>query len=655
MNHDPAEFPTSPPHWERSGNDVHLVTGAGSRRLAVDDVFAVAIEGQTIDGLSPSRILNPSNIKFSRFPPRLRYLVSHDADESGVHLFLKLQALTPQGEVDVEISSDDSSSKSIFIENVWYPLPGWIVRDLSEFLNSFGIRKTGLISFGQFFEIARSQVERNFHVEIEPLPSATELSSTKTRGTPKQKKMAVFGLNASLFSYQEKGVEWLNLIFENDLGGILGDEMGLGKTLQVIAAIQAQLVISPHSQFLVVAPATLLENWKREFAKFAPNVTVMVHHGAERTGAPKGLEQVEVIVTSYDTVCRDLSLLRQVHWCGVVLDEAQAIKNPDSLRARSVKQLIRNTSLAVTGTPLENRITDLWSIMDFCLSGYLGERGHVEAMASDSGTLKLLEERIRPLLLRRRVSDVARDLPRKTIIPEVLVMGKEHAAAYEEIRQTLTSSIDPKALTFQSLTRLRLCCADPGLTENGLRTNIPDTKYCRLVELIDEIVANRAKFLIFVSYQRLADNLAIGLKERFAVPISVIDGRTSIGHRQPTVDRFSELNGPAGLIMNPRAAGVGLNITAANHVIHYTLEWNPALEDQATARAFRRGQDRPVFVHRLFYADTVEEVINDRLDVKRELAEKLIIGTQAGSNDREDIVRAITLTPTGGGREKEDI
>ena len=452
------------------------------------------------------------------------------------------------------------------------------------------------------------------------------------------------GIAATLYPYQLHGWQWLRFLMSEQAGGLLADEMGLGKTLQIISALNDPGTGTDPRPSLVIAPGSLLENWAREIAKFCPELHATKHHGPDRTGSPADLRTVDVVITSYETAIRDLSLFRMVQWHAVVLDEAQNIRNPETRRARAVKQLHRQVSFAVTGTPVENRLRDLWSIMDFILPGYLGELSAFEAQYGDNDDdASLLEPLVSPVILRRRIREVAQDLPPRIDIPEILELNEEEALAYDDVR-TAVHREHGHAATLVSLTRLRQFCSHPALLNE--RTRFRDySKFQRLKALLGEIFDRREKVLVFTSFTAMADRIATLAQTEFAVLSATIDGRLPIPDRQPLIDRFAAYQGPAVLVLNPRAGGTGLNISAANHVIQYNPEWNPAIEDQAAARAHRRGQERPVTVRRLIIADTVEEVMNERLLRKRDVAGSAIVGIRGEPDDYADIVAALTRSP----------
>mgnify|MGYP001206757698 CR=1 FL=1 len=440
------------------------------------------------------------------------------------------------------------------------------------------------------------------------------------------------------------------MIASEGLGCILADEMGLGKTLQVISLAVSEIQAG-RSRILIIAPATLLENWRREFLKFAPLTKTLVHRGAERTAFKSDLLSAQVIITSYDTIIRDIPLFKAIEWDVIALDEAQAIKNPDAKRTDFVKQLCRRCAVAITGTPVENRLTDLWSLMDFALPDYLGSRADFERRFENTPEhAEWLEPLVTPVMLRRRVADVAQDLPERIEVPQVVELDPVAVSQYDQLRREISEQYGVTA-SLVSLTKLRMYCTHPNL----VLTPVTDpasvsSKYQRMLEILEEVFSCNEKVLIFSSYSEMIDLLLHDVQKRFSgVYSDWIDGRVEVPSRQPKVDRFSEAGGPGFLVLNPKAARTGLNITAANHVIHYNLEWNPAIEDQASARAYRRGQDKPVTIHRLFFADTVEEIINERVERKRELVRSAVVGTEGESDDYEDIMRALSVTPSAKG------
>lgn len=452
-------------------------------------------------------------------------------------------------------------------------------------------------------------------------------------------------LHAELYPYQADGIDFLNLVASQSIGCILADEMGLGKTLQVIGML-VELSFSQGLPSLVVAPASLLENWRREIALFAPTLAVRIHAGSGRAGTHSALGEFNILVTSYETVVRDLPMLSSLHWAAVVLDEAQAIKNPDAQRTQAVKQLQRNVSVAVSGTPLENSVDDLWSVSDFCLPGVLGEISQFRQSYSDEvGDATRLGRAVAPLIVRRLVKDVADDLPERIEIQQPIDLSEGEAKDYVAVRDAVLSE-HGIAGALVATTILRSFCADASLVKYSTPNSpTPGAKLQRLLELLEEIFSNGEKALIFSSFHGVADLLASQLPRHFPdCHFGTIDGRTDVIDRQPMVDDFFAHTGSGALFLNPKAAGTGLNITAANHVIHFNPEWNPALTAQATARAYRRKQTRPVTVHHLYHPGTVEEVIIQRSRFKQSLADQAVTGHD-GALSTSDLALALSISP----------
>lgn len=502
----------------------------------------------------------------------------------------------------------------------------------------------GPISLGQYLSLVRQAHTKPFIIDQTNHASERLKMEGNAAETPN-------GFVGQLYPYQLNGFWWLRMVSGEGLGCILADQMGLGKTAQLIALMAAERAEKPGLTSLVVAPATLLENWNRELRKFAPSLRVRLHRGMGRSGLPSNLRDADVVVTSYDTAVRDLPIMRMVAWNLVVLDEAQAIKNPSTRRAQGVKQIPRRVGIAVTGTPLENRLTDLWSLLDFAVPGHLGSLSAFERLyeAESESSGASVEPLVSPLMLRRRLADVAAELPNRIDIPQPLELTEEGAAEYERLRQQIQADFGAAA-TLVSLTKLREYCSHPSIIRRDTVVDYTDNspKYRRLLEILDEVLANDEKALVFTSFVPMVDILVHDIPRRLRAYVDWIDGRVPGGERQGKVDAFAEVHGGGVLVLNPRTGGTGLNITAANHVVHFNLEWNPAVEDQASARAHRIGQRRPVTVHRLYYLHTVEEVIDDRLERKRGLAESAVVGTTGGNSDHEDILRALRTSPWVG-------
>jgi SNF2 family DNA or RNA helicase len=629
--------------WQLSAGQLHVRTRVGGLSFpSAEDIYRVVFEEERNSRLPPIALgTSPRGISFSRYPASLEIRLVPGGKGNATDLSWSVVA-TADGRDAVITNVMTRKADHIVIGSSWYPFESGALNEIQSLLSSAGIGAGRRLTLRQFLELQK--LGRTFPA-IRDLTgdaaSANNFGESRDRSLPK-------GIVGDLYSYQLDGWRWLSFLCGEGLGGILADEMGLGKTLQIIALLSSLDNDAGRLASLIVAPGTLLENWRRELSKFAPSLLVVVHHGGARSGFPSQLKRAHAVVTSYDTVVRDIAMLRQVEWDVVVLDEAQAIKNPITRRALTVKRLIRRIGIAVTGTPLENRLIDLWSIADFVLPGFLGEQSWFErTYANDREGAAALEPLVTPILLRRRIRDVARDLPERIDIPQAVELDARGGREYEELRKSIFAEYGYSA-PLVALTKLRMYCAHPFLLEKGSRDPAePSQKYQRLLEIVEEIIERGEKALLFTSYNEMSDILTADLSRRFGIFCSGIDGRVPIPERQTIVDRFSSQRGSALLVLNPRAGGTGLNIAAANHVIHYNLEWNPAVEDQASARAYRRGQRLPVTVHRLYYANTVEEVIDDRLSSKRHLADAAVVGTTGAVDDYGDIVKALKISPIG--------
>ena len=514
-----------------------------------------------------------------------------------------------------------------------------------ELFKNLEINFSTAISYTKYIELSNELRKANLTFEDNVLKNIEEAKNDDS-------SFHIYGLKANLFDYQKSGCNWLAFMYRNRCGCILGDEMGLGKTLQVIGLIGYMKEHTSKINALVVAPISLLENWKREISKFYPSMKVLVHHGAKRTGYYKDFLDYDVVVTSYSNCQNDLAVLNMINWDLVALDEAQNIKNPYSNRAKLVKMINRKMSVAITGTPFENHLTDIWSLTDFVIPQYLGKLNSFKNTYEDTNeSASEIENYLSPIMIRRRVADVAKDLPERVDIPQALSMTEEEAQYYDGQRKKYATE-ELKSTRIDKIQGLRMFCTHPSVYKKSeVSTDVDpikySTKYERTCEILDEIFQKSEKVIIFTSFNEMNRIFNRDIPQRFNVKVFSITGETNTNDRQMIVDTFSSLEGPALLVLNPKAAGTGLNITAANHVIHYNLEWNPAVEDQASARAYRRGQTKTVFVYRLFYINTIEEVINDRINRKREISDLAVIGNQ-GETDQNDLIRALKLSPYGG-------
>ena len=595
---------------------------------------STSVQGHQIGAPASTNI---GEINFSRFP----YNVSLEITEPGKnpHALITVSYFAERNGIRYPISFEDVERGHIVAESTWYALSGDNRDEILESAKSFPGLKSGSLSVGDYL---RFTYKRNT-LKVNYIPS-----SAAGLDTPRETIDYPAGLAHEPYNYQKTGIKWLGAMSEQSIGGVLADEMGLGKTLQIIAVFLNEVSFGRRNN-LVICPSSLMENWRREIKKFAPSLNPIVHHGSKRTGMPSGLRDHEVVITTYETVVRDEPLFRNIQWGVVVLDEAQAIKNPDAERTRVIKSLQRRSSFAVTGTPVENSLEDLWSLLDFALPGFLGTLAEFQARyTDDQDSAEALRRLTTPLILRRRVADVANDLPEKIFIETALTLSEAEAIEYEDVRARSIER-NPTAPQFSALQNLRMFCCHPNL--QSIRDLLQSSrredfgKVDRLGEVINEIAQAGEKLLVFTSYTEMSDRLCDYIATRFGCPVWAINGEIKISERQTVIDKFSAAHGLAALVINPRAGGTGLNITAANHVVMYNPEWNPALEMQSIARAYRRGQTRPVTVHYLYYANTVEESMIETSRTKRMLADTAVIDNAGDTPDTPRLVDALNRRP----------
>ncbi|MGF0169224.1 SNF2-related protein [Streptomyces sp. Marseille-Q5077] len=447
------------------------------------------------------------------------------------------------------------------------------------------------------------------------------------------------GLRATLRDYQLRGLAWLDLMTSLGLGGCLADDMGLGKTITVIALHLKRARTAPT---LVVCPASLLGNWQREITRFAPGVPVRRFHGPERT-----LEDMDggFVLTTYGTMRSAATTLAQQTWGMVVADEAQHVKNPYSATAKALRTIPTPARVALTGTPVENNLSELWALLDWTTPGLLGplksfRARHARAVENgeDEEAVDRLARLVRPFLLRRKKSDpgIVPELPPKTETDHPVPLTREQAALYEAVvRESMyvietAEGMARKGLVLKLLTSLKQICDHPALylkeaeAATGDRLAARSGKLTLLDELLDTLLAEDGSALVFTQYVGMARLIASHLAAR-AVPVDLLHGGTPVPDRERMVDRFQSGETPV-LVLSLKAAGTGLNLTRAGHVVHFDRWWNPAVEEQATDRAYRIGQTQPVQVHRLITEGTVEDRIAEMLESKRALADA-ILGT----------------------------
>ena len=451
-------------------------------------------------------------------------------------------------------------------------------------------------------------------------------------------------LKATLRPYQEAGVRWLYLLCRLGLGACLADDMGLGKTIQVLALL---LVLKREEKearpTLLVAPASLLANWATEAERFAPDLRLLIAHPSfipaadlRRLDAAQ-LGRADLVITSYGTLSR-VPALEAMNWRLAVLDEAQAIKNPGAKQTRQVKNLKARTRIALTGTPVENRLSDLWSIFDFTHPGLLGSgrvfTGFARRMTK-SGHFGPLRELVRPYILRRMKTDkrVIEDLPDKTELKAWCHLRPAQAALYEKAVKDLAAALEDadgiarKGLVLATLMRFKQICNHPSQWLGDSAWGAEDSgKFARLGELAEVIAAKQEKVLVFTQFRETTEPLAAFLGAVFGREGLVLHGGTPVARRRELVKRFQQDELTPFFVLSLKAGGAGLNLTAASHVIHFDRWWNPAVENQATDRAFRIGQQKNVLVHKFICRGTVEERIDKLIESKQSLVKDVLEG-----------------------------
>ena len=478
------------------------------------------------------------------------------------------------------------------------------------------------------------------------------------------------GLRAELRPYQREGVTWLRFLAELGLGACLADDMGLGKTIQVLALLLHQKQNAEKkagAPSLLVVPASLLGNWRAEADRFAPSLWLCFLHPAETDRAelkriesdPSGhLADCDLVITTYAMLTRQ-PWLAEVDWRLVILDEAQAIKNPSTRQSRAVRKLPARARIALTGTPVENRLGDLWSLFDFLNPGLLGSSKVFDDFVKKlekrpSEQFAPLRRLVSPYILRRMKTDrsIIADLPEKVEMTRYCTLTKVQARLYQQIVSSMKQSLERmdgikrRGLILQTLMRLKQVCNHPSqLTGEGDYATDASGKFQRLAEICEELAERQQRVLVFTQFREIIDPLTAHLAGVFGRPGIVLHGATGVGKRKTLVEQFQREDGPPFFILSLKAGGSGLNLTAASHVVHFDRWWNPAVEDQATDRAFRIGQQRNVMVHKFVTSGSVEDRIDRMITEKRQLAREVLSGscevdlTSLGDDELIELVR----------------
>jgi SNF2 family DNA or RNA helicase len=449
----------------------------------------------------------------------------------------------------------------------------------------------------------------------------------------------------TLRPYQVRGFSWLAFLRQYGLGACLADDMGLGKTIQALALLGRERAAGVIRPTLLVCPTSVVGNWRKEAARFAPDLPVLVHHGVARTRGPEFLEEAArhaLIVSSYSLVHRDIEVLKDVPWSGIILDEAQNIKNPETHQSRAIRSLAADYRIALTGTPVENNVGELWAIMEFLNPGFLGNAAEfrrnfllpIQKRADPDAVLKL-RKLTAPFILRRLKTDrnVIEDLPEKMEMKVFCNLTPEQASLYKSVVDDAaraldsTTGIQRKGVILATLTKLKQVCNHPAQFL-GDQSPLPGRsgKLARLTEMVEELLSEGDRALIFSQFADMGERLRSHLLATFGQETLLLHGGVPAHKRQEMVERFQsgDENAPRLFVLSLKAGGTGLNLTAANHVFHFDRWWNPAVENQATDRAFRIGQSRNVQVHKFVCVGTLEEKIDEMIERKKAIADNVV-------------------------------
>jgi SNF2 family DNA or RNA helicase len=482
-------------------------------------------------------------------------------------------------------------------------------------------------------------------VSFEASGALEELIGALTNNQEIQPLTTPESFQGKLRPYQERGAGWLAFLERWGLGACLADDMGLGKSVQfIVFLLHLQEQNALEKPTLLVCPTSVMGNWQKEVKKFAPTLKVLEYHGDKR---PKGkafteaVNKHDIVITSYALIYRDIKLLKAIEWQIIVLDEAQNVKNSESKQSQAVRQLETTFRIALTGTPVENRLQELWSILDFLNPGYLGSKQFFQRRFAmpiekygDVASLNQLRSLVQPFILRRLKSDkdIIQDLPEKQEMTVFCGLTAEQATMYQQLVDESLVEIESaeglqrRGMILGLLVKLKQICNHPSqYLKLATLEKHHSAKLQRLEEMLDEVLAEGDRALIFTQFAEWGKLLKPHLEKQLGREIFFLYGSTSKKQREEMIDRFQhDPQGPPIMILSLKAGGVGLNLTRANHVFHFDRWWNPAVENQATDRVFRIGQTRNVQVHKFVCTGTLEEKINAMIESKKQLAEQVV-------------------------------
>ncbi|MGB7250722.1 MAG: DEAD/DEAH box helicase [Phormidesmis sp.] len=600
----------------------------------------------------PENLVDPSKVGASRLGLQISATAPPRQQPLGLQSLLNFKwELSVGGQVLSKAEFDELITQGtplVEINGQWIELRPQDVRAAKEFFEKrkgqtkLSVEEALRISTGDNQLIDKLPV-----VKFDASGKLDELITTMTTGNQSLSPMSEpEGFEGELRPYQAKGVSWLSFLEQWGLGACLADDMGLGKTIQLIAFLlylkQENALGGP---VLLVCPTSVLTNWQREIKKFGPELKTLIYHGDKRpkgAALTKAADKLDLVITSYTLVQRDLKDLKRIEWRGMVLDEAQNIKNPAAKQSIAVREVDSEFRIALTGTPVENRLSELWAIMDFLNPGYLGPLNFFKRRFAtpiekygDTDSLKTLRSLVQPFILRRLKTDrsIIQDLPEKQEMTVFCGMTTEQARLYQKVVDDTLGKIDEatgvqrRGMILALLVKLKQICNHPAqfLKQDSLGKYRRSGKLQRLDEMLEEVIAEGDRALIFTQFAEWGKLLSHHLDHRLNSETQFLYGSTSQTKREEMVDRFQlDPNGPKIFILSLKAGGVGLNLTRANHVFHFDRWWNPAVENQATDRAFRIGQTKNVQVHKFVCTGTLEERINDMINSKKALAEQVV-------------------------------
>ncbi|MCL2655012.1 MAG: DEAD/DEAH box helicase [Coriobacteriia bacterium] len=596
--------------------------------------------------------------------PKVRLTVGKGVPSTlGIDTLLDFDAGAYYG--DIKLSRDEieallgESEGLSMIKNRWVEINHEKLRQVLAALDK--IESRGELSFAEALRVQMGLGTSAFaddESEIE-VDSGAWLASLRARLTGQRQLKTVKpgrGFKAQLRAYQEYGLNWLSAMHDIGFGALLADDMGLGKTIQVLAYLERQRTLSKGSaRALIVVPASLIHNWEHESARFSPQLRTRVIHTGNKEFAPN---EADLFITTYGIVARTPALA-DTSWDTLIIDEAQAIKNPGARQTKAVKALDARFRIALTGTPIENRLSDLWSLSDFLNQGMLGtpkEFSDFEGRLQDNRAgYARLRDMMSPFILRRLKTDtrVISDLPEKLETTQFTTLTKKQVVLYKALVDELERSlqlvdgITRRGLVLANLMRLKQICNHPD-HYTGQKEYKPTEsgKFLQLAELCETIRAKHEKLVVFTQFKEMCDPLARYLSELFGTQGLTLHGSVPVKQRGKLVEQFNTDERVPFMVLSLKAGGTGLNLTAANHVVHFDRWWNPAVENQATDRVFRIGQKRDVVVHKFVTTGTIEEKIDELLTSKKELADAVIAQSGEGwitEMDNSDLLNLFRL------------